>query len=474
MEQEVLKFKTAEEKQVAINDLGDAEDAPPGVPITKEYLAEYDKKLDALLHSEIDPAHEAPAEPPPDPNNPETPAAATPPVVEPPPVETPPDPIELATAPLKSQIDQMRTERSSMVSDFQQKQNEMLKKIEDIQKAKPPEVQTPPETPVPSTTEAEMDGVQKEIEGLEQEMNGIGEEEYEKKAELATKHAQKTGRLTLLMRKNHREFMKKNNEELASIKEANKKREDDAKRRQENEKRENQKTTNEKARIAETEDFRNRHPEFKSNKSYKEIEAEYATFAYDVATRYWNKRSDQIKPNEAEIAMAAYNEGTPSVLEKVKDLTPPDSLKTYLLLSEIEFTQMGCEFDKFRGEWIQKKDSRGNNIVLPDMDFAFDAVKKRKGITAQELTELTKKTAENVKAAMDRRTDPGEIDAPHTPAGMGNDMTKEEAVKLMQDHDEEKLQLMATQALKSGKPMPKEVEYVNRAFAILGMDPIVG
>ena len=49
-----------------------------------------------------------------------------------------------------------------------------------------------------------------------------------------------------------------------------------------------------------------------------------------------------------------------------------------------------------------------------------------------------------------------------------------EAFKLVEGYDEERLQIMANQALKAGKPMPKEVEYINRALGILNLDLITG
>lgn len=477
MEQEILKFKTAEEKQAAIAALGDAEDAPAGTPINAEYLAEYDQKLDSLMNSEIDPDYEKPADlppgedPPPDPNAPADP----PPTPEPPPTDPPPDdPVERATAPLRSQIEALRQERSSMVNDFQKKQDDMAKKIEELQKQKPLAEPKPPEPDVASEVTKEMDLIQKEIENVEEEMNGIDADDTEKRAELAEKHAKKTSRLTILLRKSHVEAIKKYNTELGQVKEENKKREDDLKRRQDADEKKRKQQANEEARVKQTEAFRTRNAEFQGSKSYKQMEKEHAAFAYEVATRYFGKRSDQITPAEAEVAMAAFVDKVPNLMSKITDLKEPEDLRKYMLLSEIEMTQAGLELDKYTGNWNQRTDARGNKVILPDMETAYDYVKKTKGIAAQEITDMQKKTAQNVKVAMDRRTDPGEIDSPHLREGLGNDMTKEEAIEIMNSHDEEELQLIATQALKGGKPLPKKVEYVNRALAVLGMDPIVG
>ena len=479
-----LVFKTSEDHRAAIDALGDVEDAPAGVTMDAEYLAKYDARLQALMDAKIDPEYVAPT---PEEEAAATAAAAavaagtkTPEEIA---AETAAteaaaaaatDPIEAATAPLRAQIDEMRRQTSSALSEWEVKKKEMEDKIEALRTATPAAPAAPVEPATPNAVDVEIDQVHKEIEDLEKEMNGIGEDDYENKADLAAKQARKATRLSILTRKSQVEMAKLHSEEMAKVKAENQKREDDAKRKLEIKEKEHKKEANEAARITATESFRKSRPEFSGKKPYKQMETEHANFAYDVASRYWNRRPDQIEPAEAEVAMAAYLDNSPALMAKVADLKEPADMRKYILLTEIEMAQMGLELDKYNGKWNQRTDAMGRKVVLPDMDTAYDYIQKKNGITAAQITEMQKTTAQNVKAALDRRTNPGEIEAAHVAEGLGNDMTKEEAIKIMQDHDEEKLQIMATQALKAGKPMPREVEFTNRALAVLKLDPIVG
>ncbi|HUS94028.1 MAG TPA: hypothetical protein VMZ24_02500 [Patescibacteria group bacterium] len=455
----VLTFKSLEEKQKAIETLGDVDDAPAGTVIDDKYLSEYDQKLEALMNSKVDPEH-----------NPEETPPETPP--EPKPEPEKPDPIVQATAPLRSEIERLRAENAQRDAELKQRQKEFEDKIAELQKQKPAEKQD--EVVPPSKYEAEITDVEKEIERLEQEIASVPEDEYEKKLSLLNEKTKKYGKINTLMRKAQFEAIKQSNKELAEIKEKEEKRKKDSERTREIEEANRKRDQARTERIKEAEAFRKIKTEFQSEKSYDEMEREYSTFSQDVASRYYGRSPDRLSPEEIEIAMQSYMDKSPVLMGKIADLQEPKDFKKYMLLTEVESARLGLTLDKYTGKWYQRKDSYGNKVVLPDLETAYDYVKKVKGITAAEIAELQKKTAAEVKKAMERRTDPGEIDAPHSGENADDGMTVEMAQKVIAEYDEEKTELMARQSIVAGKPLPREVQYINRALSVLKLDPITG
>jgi len=468
-----LKFKSVEDKQKAIEELGDVEDVPAGVALDDKYLAEYDLKLNGLMDSEIDPEFD-PAAAPPDPG---AEPAATDPPVDPPPGSPPPapDPLAAATAPLHAEIERVRGENSSIVGEFEQKLAQQKKDFEDkIESLKTPAAPPPEEAPQAGKYASEMSDIEKEIERVDQELNNVPEDEYEKRVKLLAEQTKRNTRMNVLLNKSQMEALKQSTKETADRKAADEKRQnDDARRKQ---------IADEKKRLAETrtnrvkatESFRKESPEFQGKQTYEEMETDYVNFSDQVASRYYNKRADQLLPEQIEIAMQAFQDKSPHLMPKIMDLKEPAEMQKYILLTEIESARLGLQLDKYTGKWFQRKDDAGNKVGLPDMDTAYDYVKKTKGITATHVADMVAKAAAEVKKAMERRTDPGEIDDPHRGEELNDGMTAEVAQKVMEEHDEEKIELMARQAVAAGKPLPREVQYLNRALTFLKLDPITG
>jgi len=466
MDPQVLKFKTFEDKQKAIEELGDVEDTPPGVVMSEEYIAEWDEKYAALESAEVDPEFnpdDTPADPP---------AGDTPPA-DPPPGSPPPENvIEQATAPLRSEIERMQSRHNSELENYKKIQQEMMEKIDKLTPQAPAE--KPDDTPESSKYDTEMNDLTKEIENIERDLNDIPEDEYEKRMKVMTEHSKKNSRLTTLLRKAQFEALKQNNKEMADIKAADQKRQDEAKRKQaiqeDNRRREETRLN----RIKEAEAFRTQVKEFGGKKTYEEMESDYDSFVDKLGERYFQRSASQLLPEEREIALAAYQDKSPVLMSKISDLKEPEDMQKYILLTEVESARLGLTLDKHTGKWYQKKDGAGNKVVLPDLETAYDYVKKIKGITANQIAEMQKNTALQVKKAIEQRTNPGEIDEPHRSPDADDGMTEEVARKVLEEYDEERTELLARQAVSSNKPLPREVVYVNRALALLKLDPITG
>jgi uncharacterized protein YoxC len=470
MAEETLAFKTEQERLDAINALNSE-------PELGEDREEFQRKLE----EEIEKLQKAPivqdGEKPPE----TTGEPGAQPSGEPAPSAEPPkEPTQEEI--WKAEIEKERKQKEDLVSQLQQV-NPVLDKVKTLEEtikelqAKNEELaKAPPPPPKTSKVDEEIDKIKKSIADLRAKKDTLEKDDLEGKQEIVDQLASANLELGDLYQKKNEDTIAEINEKYQKTQEeAEKKRKADERERQLAEKQAREQEQRQHVNRA-MEDFRKSHKEFQNEKSYGDMEKDYQNWVYQLASLDTGKPINKISQAETELSVQRYLKKVPSLVDSIqaRGLKEPAELKQFLTLSEIEMTRKGYELDPNTGKWKKKLDIFGKEITLPSVEDAWDYMKKHNGTLAQEMANLQNQTAQTVVKTMSQRTDPFEIDAPQVGANVGEEMNLEQALKILNEMDVDKITDNARAAIRTGQALPPNVELYNRALVKTGAPPITG
>jgi hypothetical protein len=298
----MLTFKSQADKDAAMDNIN--VDPPPGVNV-EEFLADVNQKMQEIDNAEI--IGDTPQE--------------TPPETTQPPQETQDNQITPPPANQESEMLQRNNEYLQHQLQTQRRENDdRIKALEDkIDQMKNQSQQIPQKREQKTEVDHQIISVQSQIDQLEKEMNidtdDFDTEEILKKQVKSNKLLFK---LNSLKEQKMQDLFKKQNAEIETLKNN---------QRLERKNTEQETAYTEKSRLIEK--FRNENPEFKSKKTYSEMDNEYSNFAPEVAAIYFNRPVSQIRDEDMEVAMQKYLEGSPILNNALQQrgIQEPDSLK---------------------------------------------------------------------------------------------------------------------------------------------------
>jgi len=346
---------------------------------------------------------------------------------EPPPEETPVTPPNNETEVWNNSLRVAEDEKRSIQEESDRKltaqREEFEKKFDEIKKEPEPEV-VPQIDPDIKNLESELDRAEQALSSsnpLEDENNPLKLRTY-----------------TLLQRR-----LQKKKDALYAIERANSKKElNDIKQGNADLEKKRKAASEKKAQTLEyervnkmsvdqIESFRTRHDEFKSKRPYAEMKAEYTEFGKKAAAVYWGRAT--VNNDEVDVAMDAYLKDAPVLLEKMKDVKKPEDLDEFLVLSELSLIKRGYKNEG--GKWIKQKDVFGKDVNFPSLDIAYDNYKITTGKRGEEIFKAKQKTAEEITNAINRRSDPSEMEVPHQPGQLDTGMTDDKAIEMLDKKD---------------------------------------
>lgn len=457
-----LTFTNEKERIDAINAL----DAEPPLGVDRdEFHKKLEEEIEKIQKAEIKPG-EKPPKTPEEEKVPDKPA------------EKPQE------EPWKIELENERKRNADLVSQLQQTNNryeplaeknktleekikELQTKYEELEKRPPPAV---------SKIDEEITNTQKTIEDLQKKKSELEKDDLEGKQELADQILNETSKLSDLRAKKSSDTIKEMNDRYLKLEEDTKNAQKESERKQKlEEKRRKEREENELVNTS-VEGFRKNHKEFQNEKTYGQMEKDYQTWVWQLASLDTGKPINEISQQQTEISLHRYLKKIPALLDSVqtRGLKEPAELKQFLTLTDIEMTRRGSELNPQNGKWYQKSDGAGNRITFPDMDAAWDYMKRNNGALAQEMADLQNKTAKDVVKTMGQRTDPLSIEEPQVEGNLGEEMTFEQALKVLNEMDVDRITDAARAAVRTGKPLPGNVELYNRALVKTGASPITG
>ncbi len=373
---------------------------------------------------------------------------------------------------------QLQDEAGRMKADYEKKLDELSNKTKELEEQikNPPKPETPPEDHEVSALESDLEAVNREMGGL------VRDDDPEKYDKAVNRKIDIGNKLTLLRVKRDKEFQAQHKAELQKMKDDAKKRDEDVKTAQEQEKAERERKAMRDSLMKEVNSFAGTQEEFKSDLNYEQMFHEYDRFAEKVAADYWGKPAYKVDARDKELAMIKYKQQNPMIIEslKKKGIEEPKNFKVYDTLSKVVQLKQGYKLNEDTGEFYEYKDGVGNRVVFPDMDAAYDHLKKLTGKSGQELIQAAKDGAEGATAAMNQRSDPRELDGGQQKQVLDTEVKPEEAIEMLGKKgsngqllfDDEKIGDLAEQAHRAGKQMPAIVKEYNKYVKALGQRSI--
>jgi hypothetical protein len=451
-----MQFKTLEEQQAALDSIStDPADAPVNMKLD-QWETETEAKIDEIMQAEITDT----AQPEPDDEQARLipPEERAPEPVQPQNIEQPVPPVE-SQAPsnpeneqLKRNNDYLRQQLNSQARQISERDKKFQEQIDALKNQNREE--TPAKKPGPkSETEHQMIAIRDEIKQLEEEMNNE-ENDYDTELNIKNlkKHSTLQLKLSALREQRQEELIRKQNNEINKLKNEH---------RLKKEKLDEDEAEDKRNRALE--DFRKEIPELSGTVPFAQMETEYNSFAREVAAAYYSISPGDVQDNHAEVAMAAYLEGSPILNETLssRGISEPSELRKFVVLSEIDGLRQGYVLDKLTGEFVEMKDPMGNKVTFPNHKSAYLYLQQENGEYGKKILSNVQKTQKNMMHAMTRR-EPVELTS-NLQRGELDNMTTERAMEILEKYDTD---FMAMRGRKNFRD-PLFVEY-NRALSKLG------
>ena len=469
---EAKVFKTEEERQKAINEI--PEEPPENIKGNFEKEQEWNKKtqedLQVLMSAKIDPE------------------VVTPEVKKEaegvkPDLSKPPSEVE----DLKRQLDVLRNERLQlqdetrrMSSDYDSKMEQLMKEMNELKE----QLKNPPK-PKEAEKDFEMEVLEAELKTATDEIKDIDkDEDRDAWDKVINKKIDIGNKINLLIAKRHKEELSASRTAIQKMKEdARKEAEENAKKREE-EKKENEYKQIREQTLKEVHQFKSNHKdEFKSEANYEQMFDENDRFYEQVAADYWGKPAYKVTRADKELAVKRYKENR-EVLKPAltaKGIKEPASFDEYDILSTLYRLRRGYyDLDESTGQFKPYLDPSGYQVIFPDMDAAYDHLKKKTGRYNKDLMEAQRAGAKAAVAAMSQRVNPMELDEGQQKQYLETETKPEEALEMLQKKDsqgnlifdEDKMADLAIEANKAGKPMPAIVREYNKYMKAINQPAI--
>lgn len=337
----------------------------------------------------------------------------------------------------KRYLDTKTEEYNRSLSSLNQQMEDMKKRLESAEKKTKEQVESgsppSPADPKPDIpSDSEIGNVQSELDNINQQIDSMDEDDPEANS-LTRKALRLSNKLNTMRNKVHdaryQQFKAEQDRVRQDAENARKLREDqDLARRQE------QEAEQAKAEMhTSIEGFAKSHNELKLSKSFREIENEYDNWATDVAATHFGIAPNQVTTKHAEMAVNAYLNKTPVLMQKLTEQgklnREPTDLRKYLMHTELYLMTKGMELDPSTGEFVQHKWS------LPDMETAFERFKRKKGLQYQEVVEAANKAEEELLKVMNPPKVAEQVPADQGPSAQRDmsKLSKEQAATLLND-----------------------------------------
>jgi DNA repair exonuclease SbcCD ATPase subunit len=454
-----LVFKSEGERNNAYNEIPDIENAPPGVKL-EDFREEMEKKLQDIDDAIIDPTGTVTPE-----NNDNIDDIAV--------IDYKPLP-ELEVA--NTRINSLQQERADMLATFEREKADLLnniKKLQDKPVEKKPDLKINPPAEINkeiAKKNDEIKSIQTQIDELEEAMNDIDDPEDADVHKAMLKTTQLTSRLNRLMSEKHNIELEDNRRELAELRNNQTKESERLKTKQDEDARLKSANESRNKTLKIIDEFRNNknYTEFKSKKTFEEMEDEYANFSLGVAMADTGKFANEVTPEESERAVQRYLEKTPLLVQKVREkgIKEPADLGEFLVISDVNALRMGVKLNKKTGQWVELRDEDNRKINFPDINSAYDYYKKGKGVTGQDIVNAERKGSQNMLNAINQRADMKELNEAHQSETVEH-MDMEAATKIVDEWNEEEIIQLARKDMNS-----KKVQMYNKALVTMGLDPI--
>jgi len=428
-------FKTEEERDKALAEIPDIDDAPTGVNLD-QWKNEQMSKMYEIENAKIGKGEDTSS-------NQDQPTLA-PTGTD----DTPKNDYEKEIERLNRRAANLEDQRDSISNKYESQIQELRTEIAGIK-------EKPAENHKDIKTDEDIQEVQNAISQLEKEMNRMDEDDddYIKKVMKMNKLSMS---LNSLITKRNADITQKHEDELKKLKD-----------KQEKEKvlnkREETFAKNGKA----IEKFRETVPELQGDVPYEEMGNEYGKFARELAALYYDKPLDDIEDTDAEKVIVKYLKKTPELMEVVQEqgLKEPTDMRKFILLSEINALRTGYVQNR-RGEWIKYTDDDGEQVRFKNLKSAYNHMMEENGSKKKELLNAEKKAATGMMNAINKRASITELDGDHRNVDI-NEMSEETAHDMVEKYDEDTIVLRARKNFND----PLVQEY-NKALIRLGYPAI--